>query len=129
MQFRIWARKLTEYFSRSCVIQLATSTLEDEMVLKALDELLNNFVHKGVDTGDWEKQKALQTIQKFATLASNNKAVHAHISALRMALIDIHDALVMMNTTAKAMAKAVSLLGDQARPERVREFVGQATRD
>ncbi|RSM15786.1 hypothetical protein CDV31_004887 [Fusarium ambrosium] len=81
--------------------RLATSTLEDEVVLKALDELLNNLVHKGVDTGDWEKQKALQTIH----------------------------ALVMMNTTAKAMARAVSLLGDQARLERAREFVKQATRD
>ncbi|RSL86945.1 hypothetical protein CEP51_002527 [Fusarium floridanum] len=107
MQFRIWARKLTEYFSRSCVIQLPTSTLEDEVVLKALDELLNNLVPKNVDTGKVEGS--------------------ANHTALRMALIDIHDALVMMNTTAKAMAKAVSLLGDQARPERVREFVGQAT--
>ena len=34
------------------------------MVLRALDELLNNRVPKDAGVDDWEKQKALQTIGK-----------------------------------------------------------------
>ncbi|KAJ4257839.1 hypothetical protein NW757_003466 [Fusarium falciforme] len=37
---------------------------------------------------------------------------------MRKALADIYDALVMMDTTAEIMIRAVSLLSDQARPER-----------
>lgn len=95
-----------------------TTILEDEVVLRALDELLSNRVPKDADTGDWEKQKALQTIQKINNLASSSKAALAHISAMRKALADIYDALVMVETTAETMIRAISLLSDQARPER-----------
>ncbi|KAL6365543.1 hypothetical protein LRP88_01540 [Fusarium phalaenopsidis] len=99
----------------------SATILEDEVVLRALDELLRNRVPKDADTGDWEKQKALQTIHailgKINTLASSSKAALAHISAMMKALADIHDALVMAETTAETMIRAVSLLSDQARPE------------
>jgi hypothetical protein len=38
--------------------------LEDEVILRALDELLSNRVPKDAGVDDWEKQKALQTIGK-----------------------------------------------------------------
>ncbi|KAJ4321507.1 hypothetical protein N0V84_005310 [Fusarium piperis] len=98
--------------------RFAVTTSEDQVVLDALNELLKNLVPKDVDTDNWEKWKGLQSIQKITALAPSHKAVQVHIDAMRKALTEVHDALTSMDTTTSRMIKAVSLMGDQARPER-----------